>query len=229
MAQGNETKYTTSFIPKEPVYANKNNFSRKSGPSVMMLIGLVIFFSAILVAVGFLGWKIQTQNIIEEQIGELVEARDSFDEDTISAATRLNDRIIAVKDLLDKHKAPSAVFAFLEDSILETVQLKSLEYSTEDDGTIRITGDGIALRFESVVLQSDEFGKTGVFKDVLFSDVQSTGPNLPVSFVTESSVDNKAVLYRRKILNQTGEDTGGVNIFDSATDESAEEAMGDDI
>lgn len=214
MLKGNETKYTTSFIPKEPVYAKKNNFSRKSGPSVMALIGSVFFFSAILVAAGFFGWKIQTQRIIDKQIEELKEARDSFDEDTIAAATRLNERINAVKDLLNNHKAPSAILMFLEDSVLETVQLKGLDYKTEDDGKIRISGDGTALRFESVVLQSDEFGKTGVFKDVLFSDVQSTGQNLPVTFTAESLVDEKSVLYRKKISNQVGEND--VNIFDES-------------
>ena len=55
------------------------------------------------------------QLLKDSTIEELKEARDSFDEDTIAAATRLNERINAVKDLLNNHKAPSAILMFLED------------------------------------------------------------------------------------------------------------------
>jgi len=191
-------KYTTSFIPRKAVAVPNTPYVKSGGPNLLSLIGFFIFFGALLSAGGVYAWKIQIARSIDAQHQELEKTRKQFDEDTIKAATRLNDRINAVKNLLDSHKAPSQIFDILQKFTLDTVRLRTLTYTTDVDGTVNIKAAGSARGFESVVLQSDQLGLTGLFKDVLFSEVQSVGPKL-VSFSLTASVDPKSVLYRKKL------------------------------
>lgn len=213
-------KYTTSFIPKKPVYAPKTGKIKSGkGPNFLSLLGLVFFLGSILMAGGVFVWKLQTQATIDSQISDLKKAQAEFDEKTIAAATRLNERIIAVKDLLDNHKAPSEVFSVLENITLETVRFRKLSYVTEEDGSISMMGTGQAIGFESVVLQSDEFGGTGSFRDVIFSEVQSNVEGGIVTFSLDSVLDPDLVLYRKKFSATFG--TGDPEIFDEQADSAS--------
>lgn len=194
-------KYTTSFIPKKPVAIPTAGYSRSAGPKIMTMIGVFVFFASLLLGAGVYLWKIQINSSITAQIESLRKSRDEFDKGTIEAATRLNERINVAKNLLEKHKAPSRMFELLEDITLVTVRLKNLTYSTEADGSIKISGGGVASGFKSVILQSNEMGKTGSLRDVMFSEVQSISGNL-VSFTLNSMLEEKVVLYKSKFDNQ---------------------------
>jgi hypothetical protein len=199
-----ETKYTTSFIPKKPVATPKTATVIKRGPNILSLIGLFIFLASILGVVGVYVWRYQLENQIETQLDDLRKARSEFDEQTVANATRLNERIIAVKDLLNNHKAPSNLFSVLESSMLQTVRLRNLNYQSQEDNTIKINGSGEAANFEAVVLQSDAFGDIGNFRDVIFSDVQTNQDGTSVSFSFSSSIEDNLVLYRKKLDNSFG-------------------------
>jgi hypothetical protein len=213
-----QTKFNTSFIPKKQVATPKSSPIKKSGPNLFSMIGLFIFLGSILALAGVYGWKIQTENAIDNQISELEKARSEFDEQTIKEATRLNERIIAVEDLLENHLAPSNMFKILEDVTLETVRYNSLTYTTGEDGEIKITGSGFAVApntdqsgFESVVLQSDEFGATGDFRDVLFSEVQTTQDGTSVTFTLDAALEQELVLFKNREVDNFEEVEEGDN------------------
>lgn len=199
-------KYTTSFIPKKPVAVPTAGYGRSSGPRIMTLIGMFVFLASILLGAGVYLWKVQINSSIVAQIESLKKSRAEFDNDTLAAATRLNERINVAKNLLDKHKAPSEALELLEDTTLVTVRLKNFTYATQADGTIKISGAGAANGFKSVILQSNEMGKTGLLRDVMFSDVQSIAGNL-VSFTLNSLLEEKVVLYKNKFNTQFSSDS----------------------
>ncbi len=190
-------KYTTSFIPRKAVAVPNTPYVKSGGPSLLSIIGFFIFLLSLLAAGGVYVWKIQVSRDIDSQITELRKTKEQFDEKTIAAATRLNDRINVVKKILDEHKSPSQVLEVLQKVTLENVRFRNLTYTTATDGTINIKASGTANDFESVVLQSDQLGVTGIFKDVLFSEVQSAGQNL-VTFSLTANLDPQSVLYRKK-------------------------------
>lgn len=198
-------KYTTSFIPKKPVAVPNTGFKQATGPKVMTIIGLFFFLGSIALGAGVYLWKIQINASIANQIESLKKSREEFDNDTLAAATRLNERITVAKNLLETHKSPSQALSLLEDNTLVTVRLKTLSYSTEADGSIRLKGTGSASGFKSVILQSNEMGKTGSLRDVMFSDVQSTTGGL-VSFSLDSLLEEKVVLYKNKFNSQFSSD-----------------------
>jgi len=199
-----ETKFNTSFIPKKSSAAPSGNSTkvssnfRKKGPNILSLIGLFIFLASLVSTAGVYGWKYQTEKQIEDQIESLKIAREGFDEQTVSNATRLNERIISVQKILENHTAPSNVFAVIEDVILKSVRLKNFSYSRQENGNVRLNGSGTASGYEAVVLQSDEFGFTGQFRDVIFSNVQNN-PDSTVNFNFSTTVDSDMFLYSKNM------------------------------
>lgn len=211
---GEQTKFTTSFIPKKPVTPTVSGY--KTTSNFLTIIMVAIFLGTIVFGVGVFAYKLTVEKQIALQIETLKKSRDEFDENFIKEATRLNTRIMAVKKLIDAHQAPSAVFDLLQERTLETIRFNNLKYTTDKTkGTISIDASGVGLGYQSIVLQSDEFGKTGSLKDVVFSSVQPTETGL-VNFSLKSQVDPSVVLYRKTLATESLEETNDVsfnNIF----------------
>lgn len=201
-----ENNFKTSFIPSKPIQAvNKGGQLRGNrGSNFMTTITLVIFFATLIVAGGVYFYGIQRKNTIEDQKMKLLDAQNSFDPDFVSSATLLNNRIESVKKLLANHKSPSQIFTVLEDTTLTSLQFTSLDYSVGEEGTILITAKGLANDFETVVLQSDNYGKTGLLRDILFSGLQNTQQG--VSFDLEGTVEDQLVLYRNSLSSKNIQD-----------------------
>jgi len=198
---GEQTKFTTSFIPKKPLSPTVAGY--KSSSSYLTIITVAIFLGTLVFGVGVFVYKLSVEREINSQLDQLQKAKSEFDVNFIKEATRLNTKITAVKTLIDKHQAPSAVFDLLQETTLATVRFNSFKYSTDKTkGTIAIDASGVGLGYPSIVLQSDEFGKTGALKDVVFSSVQPNESGL-VSFSFKSAVDPSIVLYRKKIVSSS--------------------------
>ena len=218
------TKFNTSFIPKKSVSTSSGSSSggvkfKKKGPNLLSIIGLLIFLAAVVSTAGVYLWQDQVEKQIDDQIENLRQARSEFDEQTVANATRLNERIIAVKNILDNHTAPSNIFATLEDIILKSVRLRNFTYNSNEDGNIKVSGDGNAAGYESVVQQSDELGYTGNFRDVVFSNVQ-TIENQTVNFSFSSVIDSSLFLYSKNLSNEfsNGND---LEVFDEEADNAS--------
>lgn len=196
---GEQTKFTTSFIPKKPVTSTVTGY--KSSSNYMTIIAVAIFLGTLTFGGGVFAYKITVQKQISDQIDQLKKAKGEFDAKFIKEATRLNTKIMAVKILIDNHQAPSAVFDLLQATTLNTVRFNNLKYATDKTkGGISLDASGVGIGYQSIVLQSDEFGKTGALKDVVFSSVQPTEGGL-VSFSMKSGLDPATVLYRKTLVS----------------------------
>jgi len=199
---GEQTKFTTSFIPKKPLSPTVTGY--KTSSNYLTIITVAIFLGTLAFGGGVFAYKLTVQKQIDSQIAELKKSKAEFDEKFIKEATRLNTKITAVKKLIDTHKAPSAVFDLLQETTLNTIRFNNFKYTTDKTkGTISIDASGVGLGYQSIVLQSDEFGKTGALKDVVFSSVQPNEKGL-VSFAMKSRLDSPLVLYRKTIAESGG-------------------------
>ncbi len=194
-----EPKFTTSFIPKKQVTVSSGKASFTSGVSFFTLLTSVILIAVILFAAGLFLYRLTLEQRISSQLLTLEKVRESFEQNFISQATRLNSRIVSASKILDKHLAPSAIFDLLEEFTLQTISFNSFEFSDNVDGKIIVRGSGEGDSFASVVLQSDEFGKSGYMRDVLFSDLEPN-TNGNVSFSFEATLDPQLVLYRKGLI-----------------------------
>ncbi len=188
-----EPQFTTSFIPKKQVAA-----SAKGASNFAPTVSFSTLLSAVIIIALFL-FRLTIEKTIEEQYVTLERVKESFDSNFIGQATRLNKRITSAGKILDGHLAPSAIFELLEEFTLQTVSFKNFEFSDDVDGKILVKGSGEGDSFASVVLQSDEFGKSGFMRDVLFSDLQ---PNVAgnVTFTFEATLDPDLISYSKGVV-----------------------------
>lgn len=200
-----ETK--TSFIPKKPIETSSNIFpvqSRKT--KIRSFFTIIAFLIFIITVAGFAGvffYKFALQRRIESQIESMRKIKDEFDEKFINDASRLDSRMVNVERLLNNHLSPSALFSLLEEYTLQSVSFNKFTFTDTKDGKIQITGNGEAdnnnekkTGFESIVLQSDSFGKSQVMKNILFSDLQPNIQKGTVTFTFSAILDPRVVLYK---------------------------------
>lgn len=165
-----DTKFQSSFIPKQPV----NEPARSSsGSNIFFLISFLIFIIACVGAGTVYFWDKQMDNKITSVNNNLNSLRSSFDQNTIKDFTNLNNKINAANYLLRQHIAPSVLFSIIGDTTLKNVRFTSFKYSNAGGDKISISMAGEAKSYESVVLQSSAFLNPklrNVFRNTIFSD-----------------------------------------------------------
>ena len=202
-----ETKFQTSFIPKQPVNAEAPHHT--SAASLFFLFAFIIFMASLASAGGvFIYGEIIKKNINEGK-AQLTLNKNAFDPNTISQITRLNDRINAADSLLKKHKSVSTLFLVLSNSTLKNVRFTDFNYSGVDDKIV-LSMRGQAVSYETVALQAKEFTNPNlknVFRSPLFGDLTlDTLGNVSFSFTT--GIDPLLVDYY-KLKKEEYSATGG--------------------
>jgi hypothetical protein len=181
-----ETGIPTTFIPHDTVTAVP---VRKSGGGglndLLLLCGIVLLVASAALAVGvFLyGQFLQTQSA--SKVVQLQRAEAAFEPSLIEQLTRLDDRMHAGDTLLSAHIAPTVFFQALEQSTLQTVSFKTLDFEAPDAQHITVKMQGVAQSVNSIALQSDLFSKSGVITSPIFSNIaqQSDGVHFDLSAI----------------------------------------------
>jgi hypothetical protein len=202
-----DPQFKTSFIPKKSMGGPMpgSAVSRLAGFNFMTLLATVIFLASALFAAGLYIYNATLESQIESQVVTLRKASEAFEPNFIAQATRLNKRIVAASRILERHISPSAIFRELELTTLQTIALNSFTFSDNVEGKIVVRGSGEGDSFRSIVLQSDEFGKNGFMRDVLFAGL---APNARgnVDFTFEATLDPQIILFQRGLV-PTGSET----------------------
>ncbi|MEY2641062.1 MAG: hypothetical protein RL150_455 [Candidatus Parcubacteria bacterium] len=200
-----EPQFKTSFIPKKPIAGPLpgSAVSRLAGINFLTLLATVVFLAAVLFGAGIFLYNNQLERQIENQVAMLREVQQTFEPNFIAQATRLNQRIVSAERLLERHVSPSAIFAELEASTLQTVSLNNFTFSDNVDGKIIIRASGEGDSFRSIVLQSDQFGKSGYMRDVLFSGLEPN-PRGNVDFTFEAVLDPKLISFKSAVAPTVG-------------------------
>jgi uncharacterized membrane-anchored protein YhcB (DUF1043 family) len=193
----------TSFIPKKTGQVTPGSASfrpqKKKGRAIISLIATIIFLATLVALGGVYFYQFTLEKRIESQVNSLQKARDEFDERFVEDATRLNLRINSSLKLLENHVSPSSLFALLEEHTLQTVAFSNFSFSDTKDGKIQVNGSGQAQRFETIVLQSDAFGKSGFMRNVLFSNLNPNIDTGTVQFGFSATLDPRLILYRNSL------------------------------
>ncbi len=189
-----ETKFQTSFIPKQPVTAEAPHHA--SASSLFFLLSFIAFMASVAAAGGVFIYAQVVNKSIQAGTNQLTLNKNAFDPNTISELTRLNDRINAAETLLKKHKSVSTLFLVLANSTLRNVRFNDFSYAGTDD-KISLTMKGQATSYETVALQSKEFTNPdlkNVFRSPLFGDLTLDNQG-NVSFTFSTNIDPLLVDY----------------------------------
>ncbi len=208
-----ETKFQTSFIPKQPVTQAP---VRSSGGNFLFLIAFILFMVSVAVAGGAFLYNQLVDSNITKGNAQLDLNENALDPTTIQELTRLNDRMIAAKGLLQQHIAFSNFFGSLERATLRNVEYSSFAYTYGGGDKISISMKGTAGRgpvssYETVALQAKEFTNPAlrnVFRSPLLTDVgvDAAGNS---SFSFSAALDPTLISYYK--LRKEEAATGAVN------------------
>ncbi|MEY4440914.1 MAG: hypothetical protein RLY49_540 [Candidatus Parcubacteria bacterium] len=206
-----DNQIKTSFIPRKAIDTTSTIqttpmvSSRRVGRTIFSIIATFIFLAAIGGSVLIYTWQIKLKKDIANQVQTMQEKRKSFDEKFVNEATRLNTRIESAKSMLTNHVSPSSLYGLLQEYTLQTVSFASFAFKDNQDGTITVSGQGEALRYESIVLQSDAFGKSGYLRNVIFTNLRPDDKGGRVGFTFEATLDPKLILYRNSIVSDNNQ------------------------
>ena len=187
----------TSFIPKRPL----GETARGSASGFLFLVSLLIFIASIVAGGGAFGYGVLLNQQVASKSASLANAQGAFDPPAIQDLLRVDARIQNARRVMDKHTAPSALFAFLSQNTLATVQFTAMNYAISADGSASLTLDGQAKTFSDVALQSDAFGGGKILKDVIFSSINVAQNG--VTFTVKATVSPSFLLYKSTLANQT--------------------------
>lgn len=199
----------TSFIPKKPIVATPEE---SRGISLFLLLAIIIFIVSIAMAGGVFLWKDSLVKKIAADKVALEAEKDSYEEKTIDALIRLDDRLKVSEDLLGRHLAVSPVFLMLEKNTLQKVRLRTLKFTYGSNGKGQIDLTGVAQNYSSLgslnqgyeILskQSDAFGeeklRTLISQPVITDFSPTVDGNVQFSF---SAIVNPDLVSYEKSFN----------------------------
>lgn len=166
-----QERVKTSFIPKASLKVERTESVRSTTFGVVNVIASVIMIAMIIAAAGMFLFQQYVQSSIENKRASLDRARAAFQPETIKELARLDTRLTVGAALLSQHTAPSQLFTFIEDNTLSSVRFRDFAYSETGPGRVTVSMSGEAHSFNAVALQSDAFGKSDIFSDVIFSNL----------------------------------------------------------
>lgn len=194
-----ETKFQTSFIPKQPLGEETH---RAGGASVLFLISFLLLVASVAGGVGVFIWNKTVERNIEEGRQALEKHNAAFDSTSINEFTRLDNRIDVASMLLKQHVQASQIFPRLASNTLKTVRFNNFSYTNAGGGKIIINMSGEAQDYESMALQAQQFTKPSLqnaFRSPIFSNF--TKQKDLVVFTFSSGIDPYVVDYYQSRVN----------------------------
>ncbi len=190
-----EERVKTSFIPKASLKVEREKPKGSDSIALVNTIAGVIMVIILVISAGVFLFHAYTLQSIASKKQSLQVSREAFQPATIKELSRLNTRIETGKMLLQGHTALSLLFDDLEARTLASVRFSNFSFDATSPGKMGLTMDGHAASFNAVALQSDEFSKSDVITDPIFTNVNiNLGGN--VSFNFTAIIDGSELLYQ---------------------------------
>lgn len=212
-----ETPTSSSFIPHENLAVSPTRRVAAAGlPEVMMLFSiLVLVVSAGLAGAVFL-YEQYLQTSTASKVSQLKTVEAAFQPALIVQLERLDDRMLVANTLLHNHVAVTALFKALEQATDQNIAFSSFSFDASDPTHMSIRMAGVAASVNSVALQSDYFGKSGVFVNPILSGVNRAldGVHFDFSALVNPQAVNYATLTTAAAANtSTQTQQGAVSQF----------------
>lgn len=161
-----------SFIPHEvTAIATTARVPGRGMTDLFTLTAVVLLVASAALAAGVFLYGEYLQSSATSKIGQLERAKAAFEPSLIQELTRFDDRMRAAGEVLGRHIAPTAFFAMLEQTTIETVMFSTLNFDTADPRGMTIKMDGVAASVNAIALQADLFSKGGMVTSPIFSDI----------------------------------------------------------
>lgn len=208
-----DKEFKTTFIPKKRLTKDRSGSpvkSQKKSGLVSLAAGL-LFVTALVSTAGVYLYKMSVSANIKSQIDSINLAEKAFEPTVILSLKKLDIRLNAATELLDKHIALSDFFDSLGEATLPGVSFSDFEFTFDEEAS-EVSMSGEARSYLSIAQQSDLFEKNKYINNHIFSDFQLTEID-SVTFSLSFTLNPELLSYGRKIKNiqvETGIDDGVV-------------------
>ncbi len=199
--------FKTTFIPKKKLASSRDAARARQTSSLASLLAGLLFITAIVSIIGVYLYSMRIQSVVSSRIQSINRAEKAFEPAVILELKKLDIRLKAGTELLNKHVALSDFFDSLGESTLPSVTFSDFSYNYNANGG-EVSMKGEARNYISIAQQSDLFEKNQYIKNAIFSNFSRTDLNL-ISFDLTFSLDPELTRFGRKIKNtQTEVDLG---------------------
>lgn len=208
----------TSFIPKQTLGAVPGRVPhRRRHFNVFSFVGMVVFLCGMILAVGVFLYKDFSEKALAGKKKELQDIKNSFSQGDIEALRELDRRINVSRALLDTHLSPSVVFDALELRTQRDMSFTDFSYERRESGSVELILKGVALRFNTVALQSKQLADAQMLARTVFSDI-NVDEDGRVRFTTTSEGDTAALAYTAPMAAVPIESGGAATTTATTTD-----------
>ncbi|HSE56659.1 MAG TPA: hypothetical protein VLB02_01065 [Candidatus Paceibacterota bacterium] len=196
-----EPNIPTSFIPKRPLAEEPAHRMSQNPLGLVSLITTVLFFATILASGGIFLYERQLMAQRAQMEVEINKAKEGLGAEFITDMKKLDNRITAIKELIQNHIVVSPIFEALQDSTLRSVQYKNFAYAFgsaagSSQRVVSVEMNGTAKNYETIALQSEAFSKSSVIKDAVFSNLTVDEKKGVVNFSLRFSVAAADLSYQ---------------------------------
>jgi hypothetical protein len=193
-----EPKFQTSFIPKKPIVTGQNTgVSMVHETNIFSIVATILFIVTLLSAGGLFAYKSVLTKQITVADDAILQAQSDLQTDTIKELVDANSRIMASKNILDKHVVVSKILALLNQLTVKRMRYSSLSYENKNNlPTVAMEAEVQtynALAEQQVIFSENEFVKSPQFSDFNLSD----NGNVLVNFV--ATIDPMLISYKKAV------------------------------
>lgn len=158
-----------SFIPKKEVRARAPRV-RSVGANLFLLIGVIVFLTALLASLGVFLWGEQLDAQNSRSLQSLTDSREDFAIATIQEFIEVNSRLESAESILDNHINVTEIFDILEQDTLQDIYLSNFSFDTQGSEVV-ISARGYAPTYAHVALQADQYSANNLINDLILSGV----------------------------------------------------------
>lgn len=203
----------SSFIPRQktPVPQRTRRVHRRV--YVLSYIVYTIFFGALLTVGGLFVWEWQLQKGFDIKKQQLTEERSQFNQSDIERVRELHTQLVLVEKMLDQHPSVSKVFSALEESTLQSIQIRNFDIieAIDDNDMFLITFTGAADNFDAVLFQRDVLQGNALLSearvvDVTYGNAEEDNSNDLITYRVTISLPFSSIPYTGREIEPVFED-----------------------
>jgi len=184
--------FQTTFIPKKPLTQTPSEQRRQEATRGKRPVGLFtvlttfLFFLALRASVGTYLYGNYIDDRIVSKRNEIQRAEQLISPTFISDLQKLDERLIASKNLLNQHPSLVSIYGLLSDLVIPDIEFNSLAYVDAEGNGSLFTLKGSAPDFVTIAQQSQVLGESEHVRDHFFSNFSDTedGKTFTLELVT---------------------------------------------
>lgn len=193
-----EPKFQTSFIPKKPIVSGQGSGIKVvRSANIFSLIATIFFIVTVIISGALFVYKRVLLDDIEKAKLAVDNADKAIQSTLIKDLIDTNSRIVATKNLLDKHIAVSKLLSKLESLTIKKVRFTELSYKNQETGSVLLI-KAEAQNYNALAQQENAYSTSDFLVNPQFSNfILTDNGGITVDFT--SNINPSTISYKESL------------------------------